>query len=558
MENSLFHAVQLSTRNIRSDRTIQGFLRSLTKKLPADIVICANLFIFLKNLLVIARIPLVFVFLSTINFFSCTTTDSKNRSEVVWNKSLPVIGSQSSPRTSDLNKDGILDIVIGAGKNEFQHSDMGILAFDGKSGDLLWKQEAADQVYGSATFYDITGDKVSDIFIGGRSPQLKAINGSDGVLLWEFNSEKYTKDPIMKYARYNFNNTVLVPDQNNNGYDDLVTINGGNALAEPYSEVNRFPAVLMLLDSKTGEVIAADTMPDGKESYMTPLCFSQPGSDSLFIVFGTGGETIDGNLYLSSISDLKSKQLKNAKSIAVEKGHGFIAPVTLADITQDGFMDIIAISHGSTAFALDGKDHHIIWKRHFPGTECSNSFAAGYFTDDKVPDFFTFISKGQWPNSTGSLQIMINGKDGTIGYMDSIGCTGFSSPVVYDLNDDGRDEAIISINDFNCSLGYDSTAPRSMENKLIAIDFHTKSISTIDQAQGFKNIFSTPWIGDLDNDGYLDIINCQYFHHSNLLSFLGMRIKRIETPVKIKKEIIWGAYLGSHGNGVFTRKNRNP
>jgi hypothetical protein len=83
-------------------------------------------------------------------------------------------------------------------------------------------------------------------------------------------------------------------------------------------------------------------------------------------------------------------------------------------------------------------------------------------------------------------------------------------------------------------------------------------VNIIDQARGFKNIFSTPWIGDLDNDGYLDIIYCQYFHHSDLLSFLGMRIKRIDTPVKIKNKVSWGSYLGSEGNGVFTLKTTKP
>ena len=95
-----------------------------------------------------------------------------------------------------------------------------------------------------------------------------------------------------------------------------------------------------------------------------------------------------------------------------------------------------------------------------------------------------------------------------------------------------------------------------MENKLIAIDFAKKSVNTIDQTKGFKNIFSTPWIGDLDNDGYLDIIYCQYFNYADLTSFLGMRIKRIDTPVKIKKDIVWGAYMGSHGDGVFDAKHR--
>ncbi len=488
--------------------------------------------------------------------FSCNPAPAKKQSIVIWNKDLPVIGSLSSPRAADLNGDGVLDIVMGAGKNEYQKTDMGILAFDGKSGNLLWKQSAIDQVFGSATFCDITGDKVKDILIGGRSPQLKAIDGKSGALIWDYNHEHYAKDPILHYARFNFNNSVLVPDQNNDGVEDLLTINGGNPLAKPYSEVDRFPGVLILFDSKTGDVIAADTMPDRKESYMTPLCFSQPGSKEIFVLFGTGGETIDGKLYLTTLTQLRAKKLSEAEIIATEQGHGFIAPPTLADINKDGYIDIIAISHSSKAIAIDGKDHHILWSRTFPGTECSNSFAPGYFTDDDIPDFFTFISKGAWPNSTGSIEVMLDGKNGSIAYMDSLGCTGFSSPVVYDLNDDGRDEAIISINNFDCSLGYALKSPRLMENKLIAINFADKSVSNMDHAQGFKNIFSTPWLGDIDNDGYLDLIYCQYFHYTDLVSFLGMRIKRIDMPVKIKKPVLWGAFLGSHEDGIFDAGHR--
>jgi len=149
---------------------------------------------------------------------------------------------------------------------------------------------------------------------------------------------------------------------------------------------------------------------------------------------------------------------------------------------------------------------------------------------------------------------MLNGKDGKIEYMDSIGCTGFSSPVVYDLNDDGRDEVIISVNEFDCSVGYTGASPKTMENKLIAINFADKSVNTIDHANGFKNIFCTPWIGDLDNDGNLDLVYCQCFHRSELISFIGLRIKRVDLPVKIKKPVIWGAYMGSAGNGIFGSK----
>jgi len=475
----------------------------------------------------------------------------KKKSALVWAEDLPVTGSQSSPRTADLNGDNVLDIVMGAGNNEYQQSAQGIVAFDGKTGKLLWQQEAPDQVYGSATLYDITGDGVEDVFIGGRSPHFKALNGKTGEILWAYNYSDYEQDSILRYARFNFNNSVLVPDQNQDGLPDLLTVNGGNSLANPNSEVDRYPGVLMIFDIKSGKIIAADTMPDGKESYMSPLCFTQPESDESLIIFGTGGETIEGNLYLAKLSDLMRGKLSDAKVIASEKGHGFIAPPSLADITRDGYLDIITITHGSSALAIDGKNLNLLWSQSIKNTECSNSFAVGYFTADDIPDFFTFVSKGQWPNSAGSLQVMLDGKDGRVAYLDSIGCTGFSSPVVYDLNTDGRDEAIISINLYDCKLGFTGTSPGTIENKLLAVDFATNSTQVIDQAKGFKNIFSTPWIGDLDDDGYLDIVHCQYFHNTVLTAFLGMRIKRIDIPVRINSLPQWGAYMGSRGDGVF-------
>jgi len=197
------------------------------------------------------------------------------------------------------------------------------------------------------------------------------------------------------------------------------------------------------------------------------------------------------------------------------------------------------------------KTNKTLWTRRISETECSNSLAVGYFTNDTIPDFFTFVSKGMWPNSTGSRQILLDGKDGTIVYQDSMGCTGYSSPVAYDLDHDGQDEAIISINLFDCSVGFAGQSPTEIENKLMAINFKTKTVQTIDQAKGFKNIFSTPWIGDLDGDGYLDLIYCQYYHHYDLLAFLGMRVSRIDTPVKLRKPVLWGAYMGTDGDGLF-------
>ena len=91
---------------------------------------------------------------------------------------MPGIGTFSSPRVADLNGDNIGDIILGAGRAELQTSDSAVVALDGVSGDLLWTVSANDQMFGSATIEDITGDAVPDVFISGRAAELIAINGS--------------------------------------------------------------------------------------------------------------------------------------------------------------------------------------------------------------------------------------------------------------------------------------------------------------------------------------------------------------------------------------------
>lgn len=499
--------------------------------------------VFVLRLLIIS---LLFSFVAT----GC----SSKKNELTWDKSYSGIGSQSSIRTEDINQDGVLDIIMGAGENEYQHSEQGILAFDGKTGNILWQQEADNQMFGTATLHDINGDSIRDIFIGGRGPQLKALDGKTGAVIWAYNF-RFENDSILKYAQFNFYNCAVIPDQTHDGLADLLVLNGGNAKAGPNSRIGRVPGVLMIMDSKTGDIIAADTMPDGEESYMSPLCFVQPGSQEYQIIFGSGGETLPGSLYIASLADLREGKLANAHKLVSETGHGFIAPPALADITGDGQYELVAISHASTVSAVDLKEEKVLWQQKIPNTESSNSFAVGYFTDDDIPDFFTFVSKGEWPNNTGSLQVMFDGKDGNIAYIDSMGCTGFSSPVVYDINEDGFDDALISINEFDCNREFDDKTPINIVNKLVSIDFQSKKVNAIDQLPGFKNIFTTPWIGDLDHDGYLDIVYCQYYNPSTyLLAFMGMRIKRISSNLKMKDAPLWGQYMGSDGDGVFGGK----
>lgn len=477
---------------------------------------------------------------------SCT----KKKTELVWNESFPQIGSQSSPRAADLNGDGVLDLVMGAGKNEYENSDYGVIAINGVDGKIIWKQASKDQIYGSATFVDINKDGTEDIVIGGRSNQLMALNGKNGSKIWEYEF-KYEADSILQYARFNFQNSVKILDQNGDGIQEILVINGGNAKAAAGTMENRFPGVIMIMNPVNGEILAADKTPDLLESYTPPLYFEQANGEE-YVVFGTGGETISGSLYIALLSDIKARNLKNARKIHQETGHGYIAPPVAVDLNNDGFFEIVAASHASTMVAIDGKSYETLWERKIPYTETSNALSVGNFDKDGIPDFFTFVSKGIWPDSKGSVQVVISGANGEVTYTNSLGCTGFSSPVIYDLNGDGIDEAILSINEYDCNKGFTGESDTEILNKLIAIDFVKNKIQPIDETPRFKNIFTSPWIGDLDGDKYLDIVYFQYFHaDTNILLFFGMQGKRISSSMKYRKPVKWGAYMNSEGNGIY-------
>ena len=349
-----------------------------------------------------------------------TSSCANKKTELAWEQNFPLIGTQSSPRATDLNNDGIKDIVIGAGRAELDSTPHGVIALDGDTGEALWIKSTQAQIVGSASFIDITNDGIQDVFIGGRNHILKAIDGSSGDLIWEYQNESLD-DPNLLYARYNFYSSCVIPDKNNNGYPELLTINGGNWEAKPNDNGERFPGVLMLIDSKDGNVIAADTMPDGKESYMSPISFKQVGSNQLNILIGTGGETIGGNLYLTSLDDLINDNLESAQLLLSEPEHGFIAPPSLADINNDKVLDFLIATHSANLIAVDGSNFETLWQHSFKGYECSSSFTVGQFTDDEVPDAFTIISNGVWPDYSHGLHLMINGSTGEVEYKKSLG-----------------------------------------------------------------------------------------------------------------------------------------
>lgn len=466
-----------------------------------------------------------------------------------WVATFQGYGTNSSPRLADLTGDGVLDVVMGSGKNEWVASDSAVIALDGQTGKLLWHVAAPNQVVGSALFLEVTGDGIPDVFIGGRSTFMVGIDGRSGKLLWKYDPLKDTTG-VLKFAHYNFFNPQPIPDQTGDGIPELLAANGGNAKAFPNTSQFRDPGVLMVINPKTGDILAAAAMPDGRETYQSPVVHDFDNNGQLEIVIGTGGETIGGNLYRCSLADVLKGDISGATALHYKGGHGFIAPPVLADITGDGILDIVANNQGGVLFAFDGRTDSLIWQLEVKGTEASSSLAVGYFNEDNVPDFFGQYAVGAWPDNKGARQVAVDGRNGHILKEFALGCTGFFSPIAWDFNQDGLDEVLMSVNDYNCS----GIFVTNIKHYLAIYDLKSGNIRPFSERKEVKNMSSTPWLGDMDHDGFLDVVYCVQANTSKIIEFFGMAVLRHESRYRINAPPRWGGYMGTSGDGVFRKE----
>ena len=462
-----------------------------------------------------------------------------------WAIQFPNVGSLSSPRIADLNQDGVGDIIQGIGRIEFMHCDSAIIALDGKDGKPLWMVPADDQIFGSANLMDINGDGVMDVFIGGRSAELQAINGKTGEVIWKFIDPDKNKNRKNK-KWFNFYNPQFVTDQDGDGLKDILISNGGDVLVAPY-DPDRPTGNLSVISSKNGSILAYTPMPDGKEIYMSIAANQTRDGKDYEVIYGTGGETIGGNLYVTRLSDIMKGDISNSIKLDSSDTKGYIGPPTWMDITGDNIRDIVANSVDGRLLAFDGVSKEKIWEVVIPGTEAYTSIAPGYFNDDATPDIFVSYAQGVWPELDWTKQYMVNGKTGKIEFMDSLGFYQTISPVIADFDVDGLDEALVVV-DYQV---IDENNRKFFYNMLLVIDFSSGDLIELGINHEGHNMASTPWIGDLDGNGKMDIIFCHSTNVKKTYAFDGMQINRIVTEIPIEKAIKWGAYMGSNYDGVY-------
>jgi hypothetical protein len=473
---------------------------------------------------------------------SCSSTDNNS-----WNIYLKDVGTYSSPRLADLTNDGVLDIVIGAGGKEEKYCDTAVLALNGATGQILWAIPGSNQYVGSALFKDINKDNIPDIFIGGRWAQFSALNGATGDTLWTFYPGREKPDGS-DGGWFNFTTPQFIPDQNNDGFDDLILANGGDARAAPFDS-NRPPGRILIISSKTGSILANAVVPDKKETYMSVACDSTPdGNWTVFL--GTGGETIGGTLYRARLHDVMKNDLTNAVPLISTEKKGFVASPVLVDLDHDGIRDLVINDAEGKMNAINGSTDKLLWQVSLPGTEAYTIPAPGNFTGDSTTDLFGNFAIGTFPKLTSSVRFMVDGRNGQLMFQDTVPSFQYASAVTADLDGNGYDEIIIN---------QSALRRRQFDNVyycyLLSIDFSSNNkITAMSDTLPATNFASTPWVGDMDADGTFDIIYSSVKYDDVILDLaqpLGLFISRYKTSIPIKKPGNWGAFMGSGYNARF-------
>jgi hypothetical protein len=260
------------------------------------------------------------------------------------------------------------------------------------------------------------------------------------------------------------------------------------------------------------------------------------------ILFGTGGETIGGHLYRTTLKNIMTANIANATVIASSERKGFVSSPVLADINRDGVKDIIVNAVDGQMLAINGATDSLLWKVDFPGTEAYTIPAIGFFNEDSIPDLFANFAIGTFPKLNWSIRFMVNGKSGKIEYQDTIPSFQYASAVAADLDGDGYDEVIMNQAELKRKQFEDV-----YYSYLLAFDFRNHHNYSLGDTIKATNLASTPWIGDMEKDGKFDIIYSAVKYQDvkfDLEQPLGLWIGRLATEKEIKKQVKWGAFMG--------------
>ena len=209
---------------------------------------------------------------------------------------------------------------------------------------------------------------------------------------------------------------------------------------------------------------------------------------------------------VAGASDLNSKSVFAVNGIngsqlwkADLKGSNVSTYVSLSDVNEDCWLDVLVGDSDGTFYALNGSNGGILWEYEINGSiKMYAPPAVGDLDNDGKNEVIFFGGDG--------YAYALNGEDGSLLWRFNAGQQVLSSAALADVDDDGRLEVIFGVIGSSQKYGYIYT----LNGEDGSILWKRKIEEKGKYFYGRYPAFSSPVLGDIDGDGRLEIILSSY------------------------------------------------
>lgn len=409
----------------------------------------------------------------------------------------------------DINNDGVMDVVAGAGKGS-PIPDGRVHAIDGTDGSSIWifTPGGTGDTNGDVAIGNFNGDPYPDVAVACWDDYVYAINGQTGTQLWS------------KHIGSIFVNAVSTGDVNSDGIDDVAFAH--SYLAGPY---NNYQGVLNGIDGSTiwmqtvsykvENVIMADIDDDSSlEAVFGVTTGSTPGVLEIHVrnaadgslewsyTIGSASANPDAFLFINDIDDDGDLDLivgneyvdfyiyafdgdSSTPMWTSELLNGYARDIAFGDVIGDGNLNIIAATYDRVQI-LEAINGTKTWYYSVAGTIASVGSAD--FDEDGIVDVAAGGSaeaSGSPPNPGKSVWALRTTQ----------------SPLLWEF-DFGEYGNALAIDDLNGDQFKDVITVCSLDDKATAIDGEdgTQLWSWV----GTQNLYAVT-TGDFNNNGQVDV-----------------------------------------------------
>jgi len=437
----------------------------------------------------------------------------------------------------DVNNDGYDDVIVGA-MGYKNHTGEVYIYYGGSSMDatadvtITGETELDEFGYSASTAGDVNGDGYDDVIIGAPRTYSNTSVGK-AYIFFGGNSMDNTADVSMigSVSGEGLGRSVSnAGDVNNDGYDDVI-------IGEPSYNSYKGRALIYYGSSGSSMDSVADVTINGTGKYFgrsvsyagnvngddySDVIVGEPGFDRCFIYYG--GNSMDGTDYV---------RLDGEKS-----GDNFGISVSNAgDVNNDGYDDVIVganyyDSYRGRAYVFFGKDTmafaaspDVIMTGENEGDKFGQSVA---YAGDVNKDTYADVIVGAWVynTSTGRAYIyygstgtsMDNVADVTMTGETTYSNFGYSVSTAGDVDNDGYDDVIVGAQRYHSWLG------RAYVLKGAASMDNSFDVTFTGKKTDNYFGYSVAAAGDVNGDNYDDIIvgaNNFYFQAGRVYIYFG-------------------------------------